>query len=303
MPSTETRSASSGGGDRGQVADLAYRLTGSSDLYEKSGRRPHASINFVTAHDGYTLRDLVSFEKKHNHANGEQNRDGHDDNLSWNCGVEGATDNPEILALRQRQVRNFLATLIVSHGVPMILAGDEFGRTQQGNNNAYCQDSELVWLDWDLDEAQGQMLQFARLVIRLFHKHPVLRRQRFFKGRASHGSEAKDIAWFRPDANEMSDQDWSNADIRCLGAQLAGDAIEEVDDRGIRIKDDTLLILFNASGEARSFLLPTYHAQRKWRPILDTRTDDGNSQGGPVSGGEEFVLESHSLALFRLGNS
>ncbi|MGH6630036.1 MAG: glycogen debranching protein GlgX, partial [Burkholderiales bacterium] len=192
-------------GDDGTVADLAWRLTGSSDLYEQGGRRPYASINFITAHDGFTLNDLVSYNEKHNEANGDENRDGHDHNLSWNCGVEGPTGDPAILALRARQQRNLLATLLLSQGVPMLQAGDEIGRTQQGNNNAYCQDNEISWLDWELDEPRRRLLDFTRYLIRLFHEHPVLRRRKFFQGRRIRGSEIRDLVWFRADGQEMTE--------------------------------------------------------------------------------------------------
>ena len=215
-------------GEGGLVGGLAMRLTGSSDLYGRGGRRPYASINFVTAHDGFTLADLVSYNEKHNEANGEENRDGHNENLSWNCGAEGPTDDREIIALRARQQRNFLATLILSQGVPMLLAGDEIGRTQRGNNNAYCQDNEISWMDWKLDRWKRELLEFTQLLIRLFHQHPVLRRRVFFQGRRIRGSEVKDLAWFKPDGKEMTDDDWNNGFARCLGLRLAGDAIEEV---------------------------------------------------------------------------
>lgn len=243
-------------GDEGLAGTVAYRLTGSSDLYEGGGRRPHASINFITAHDGFTLRDVVSYNEKHNTANGEENRDGHNANLSWNCGEEGESNDPAILALRARQQRNFLATLILSQGVPMLQAGDEIGRTQQGNNNAYCQNNALSWVDWRLDHPQQNLLTFTKLLIRLFHQHPVLRRRKFFQGRRIHGSEVKDITWFRPDGQEMTEDDWHNWHTRGLALRLAGDAIEEVDTRGRRIRDDTLLILLNGYHEPLSFLLP-----------------------------------------------
>ncbi|MGH8573364.1 MAG: glycogen debranching protein, partial [Gammaproteobacteria bacterium] len=245
-------------GNPGLVGDIAYRLMGSSDLYERSGRRPYASINFITAHDGFTLADLVSYKRKHNEANGEGNRDGHDHNLSWNCGVEGPTDDPAILALRARQQRNFLATLILSQGVPMLQAGDEIGRTQQGNNNAYCQDNGISWVDWNLDAPKIQLLEFTRVLIRLFHRHPVLRRRKFFQGRRIYGSEVKDLTWFRPDGKEMSEEDWQSGFAKTLGIRLAGDAIEEVDSRGHRIVDDTLLILLNGHHEPLPVVLPAH---------------------------------------------
>ena len=251
-------------GDAGQVGSLGYRLTGSSDLYGHSGRLPYASINFITAHDGFTLHDLVSYNEKHNEANGEDNRDGHNDNLSWNCGAEGETDNPEVPALRERQKRNFLATLFLSQGVPMLLSGDEIGRTQKGNNNAYCQDNEISWVDWKLDKPRRELLEFTRCVIGLMNEHPVLRRRHFFQGRRIRGSEVKDLAWFRPDGKEMNDEDWNNPETRCFGLRLAGDAIEELDARGNRIVDDTLLILLNAYHEAIQFTLPAHRRMVRW---------------------------------------
>jgi glycogen operon protein len=233
-------------GDGGQMGELAYRLTGSSDLYEAGNRRPYASINFVTAHDGFTLRDLVSYNDKHNEANGEDNNDGADDNQSWNCGAEGPTDNPDILALRARQQRNFLATLMLSQGVPMLLSGDEVGRTQNGNNNTYCQDNELSWINWELDPSQQDLLEFTSFVIQLFKEHPALRRRHFFYGRRIRGSDIKDITWFSPEGKEMTEEDWLNAEARCLGLRLAGDLLNDTDERGNPIVDDTLLILVNA---------------------------------------------------------
>ena len=287
-------------GDEGLVGDLAYRLTGSSDLYGWGGRRPHASINFVTSHDGFTLYDLVSYNEKHNEANQEGNRDGHNANLSWNCGVEGLTNDPAVLALRARQQRNFLATLLLSQGVPMLQAGDEIGRTQQGNNNAYCQDNELSWVDWNLDRPQRELLEFTRRLIRLFHQHPVLRRRQFFQGRRIRGSEVKDLSWFRPDGREMTDEDWNNWHARCLGLRLAGDAIEEVDERGNQIVDDTLLILLNAHYESLSFVLPAHRADVLWEVVLDSRETTTRRQHKLMRRGEPYELAARSLALLCL---
>ncbi|HWP45851.1 MAG TPA: glycogen debranching protein GlgX [Candidatus Limnocylindrales bacterium] len=286
-------------GDSGQINELAYRLTGSSDLYERSGRRPYASINFVTAHDGFTLRDLVSYNEKHNEANGEDNRDGVNDNLSWNCGVEGPTDDPSILTLRARQQRNLVATLFLSQGVPMLLAGDEIGHTQQGNNNPYCQDNEITWLNWDLDEPRQKLLDFTRFVIQLSQQQPVLQRQKFFQGREIRGSEIKDLTWFRPDGKEMTHEDWNNPEARCLGLRLAGDAIDEVDPRGHPIVGDTLLILLNAHYEPVPFVLPD-HEKVRWKLLLDTREETGRRPDTEIPGGETYQLEARSLALFRL---
>lgn len=287
-------------GDGGLVGHVAYRLMGSSDLYEHNGRRPYASINFITAHDGFTLADLVSYNEKHNEANQEENRDGHNHNLSWNCGVEGPTDDPAILTLRARQQRNFLATLFLSQGVPMLQAGDELGRTQSGNNNAYCHDSALSWLDWDLDSAKQELLEFTRFVIRLFHRHPVLRRRKFFQGRQLRGSEVKDLAWFRPDGREMTDQDWNTGYARVLGVRLAGDAIAEVNEQGHAIVDDTLLLILNAHHEPFSFTLPDAEDPPQWVLLLDTRASRPPTQMVKVSAGEPYEMEARSLALFCL---
>jgi glycogen operon protein len=287
-------------GDGGLVDAVAYRLMGSSDLYEHNGRRPYASINFITAHDGFTLADLVSYNEKHNEANQEENRDGHNHNVSWNCGVEGPTDDPAILALRARQQRNFLATLLLSQGVPMLQAGDELGRSQSGNNNAYCQDNEISWLDWELGAAQRELLDFTRFVIRLFHHHPVLRRRKFFQGRKLRGSGVKDLAWFRPDGQEMTDQDWSTGYARVLGVRLVGDAIAEVDERGNAIVDDTLLLLLNAHHEAFSFILPEGGDHGRWVLVLDTRTAQPPAQPMRFHAGNAYEMEARSLALFRI---
>jgi glycogen operon protein len=287
-------------GDEGQSGSMANRLTGSSDLYGRGGRRPYASINFVSAHDGFTLRDLVSYDGKHNEANGEENRDGHDHNLSWNHGTEGPTDDPAVLALRSRQQRNFLATLLLSQGVPMLLGGDEMGRTQQGNNNAYCQDNELSWHDWSLDGARKSLLNFTRRLIRLRRRHPAFRRRQFFYGRRLHGSEVKDLAWFRPDGKEMTEEDWNNPHTRCFGLRLAGDAIPEVDARGRRTVDATFLMLLNAHHEPLPFVLPAHRRSVRWQVMVDTRSPDGRVHRPPLKGGESYELEGRSLALLRL---
>jgi glycogen operon protein len=287
-------------GDDGQVGALGYRLTGSSDIYGRGGRRPFASINFVTAHDGFTLHDLVSFNGKHNEANGEDNRDGTDDNLSWNCGLEGPTDDPAITALRGRQQRNFLATLLFSQGVPMLLGGDEMGRTQRGNNNAYCQDNALTWHDWKLDRQRRDLLAFARTVIALRRTHPVLRRRQFFYGRQIQGSEVKDLTWFRPDGKEMTEENWRDPLARCIGLRLAGDAMEEVDAWGEGIVDDTLLILLNAHHKAVPFILPAHRAGLRWEVLVDTRAPDGRRRHRTLRGGKAYDLEGRCLALLRL---
>ena len=287
-------------GDEGQVSAMGYRLTGSSDLYGKGGRRPYASINFVTAHDGFTLHDLVSYNEKHNEKNGEENRDGTDNNLSWNCGVEGPTDDPAILAIRERQKRNFLATLLLSQGVPMLLGGDEVGRTQQGNNNAYCQDNELSWVDWKQDTARRELLAFTRSVIALRLQHPVLRRRQFLYGLKIHSSEVKDLSWFRPDGKEMTEETWHDAMARCIGLRLAGDAIEEVDAEGSPILDDTLLILLNAHHETVPFTLPAHRRGVKWELLLDTRVPEGRRPHRQMKGGDVYSLEGRCLAVLQL---
>jgi isoamylase len=287
-------------GDDGQLPELGSRLTGSSDLYGRGGRRPFASINFVTAHDGFTLRDLVSYNTKHNEANQEGNRDGSDNNQSWNGGVEGPTDDPAVQEIRARQIRNLLASLLLSQGVPMLLGGDEIGRTQQGNNNAYCQDNEISWVDWQLDRSRRDLLGFARLMIRLRREHPVLRRRRFFYGRPIQGSEIDDLAWFRPDGKEMTEENWRDPFGRCIGLRLSGDAIPEVDAAGKRIRDDTLLILLNAHHEPLPFILPAHRRGVRWELMLDTRTRDGLRRQRPLKGGEPYDLDGRSLAVLRL---
>jgi glycogen operon protein len=289
-------------GDEGQAGVLASRLTGSSDLYGRGGRRPYASINFVTAHDGFTLHDLVSYNDKHNEANGEDNRDGEDHNLSWNGGEEGPTSDLAIVALRERQKRNFLATLLLSQGVPMLSGGDEIGRTQGGNNNAYAQDNETSWHAWSLDGPQRALLRFTRLLIALRRHHPVLRRRQFFFGRTIRGSEVKDLSWFRPDGKEMSDDDW-HVFTRGLGLRLAGDAIAGVDADGRPVIDDTLLILINAHWEPLPFVLPAHQRTVRWEPVLDTREPDGQPRPRAFRGGQTYPLEARSLSLFRLSRT
>jgi isoamylase len=288
-------------GDEGQAGGLAYRLTGSSDLYGRGGRRPYASINFVTAHDGFTLHDLVSYSEKHNEANGEDNRDGHDHNLSWNWGVEGPTDDTKIIELRERQKRNFLATLLVSQGVPMLCAGDEIGRTQQGNNNAYGQDNEISWVDWRLDRRRRDLRSFVSYLIALRRRHPVLRRRQFFYGRRILGSELKDLSWFRPDGREMTEEDWNNPHTRCFGLRLAGDAIEEVDPRGERLVDDTFLILINAHHEGVPFVLPAHQRGVRWEALIDTRASRGQPGPRVLRPGKSYDLDGRSLAILKLG--
>ena len=282
-------------GDEGQVADLATRLAGSSDLYEQDGRRPSASINFVTAHDGFTLDDLVSYEEKRNEVNGESNRDGSDDNLSWNCGVEGDTSDPGIRALRARQKRNFLATLLLSQGVPMLCGGDELGRTQGGNNNAYCQDNETSWFDWDLGPAERELLSFVRKMIRFRLDHPALRRRRFLRGRSTRPGTAKDLTWFDAAGREMTDEAWEREQARCVGMRLAGDAIDETDDRGGRIVDDTLLMLFNAHDREVPFTLPGPGRGASWTRMIDTEAPRTPPAG--FRGADAYPLAARAVAV------
>jgi glycogen operon protein len=280
-------------GDGGTAAEFATRLCGSSDLYEQSGRRPYASINFVTCHDGFTLSDLVSYNGKHNEANGEENRDGTNDNLSWNCGAEGPSDDPAIRSLRARQRRNLLATLLLSQGVPMLSGGDEMGHTQHGNNNAYCQDNDFTWLNWKLREEEEKLLAFVRRVIALRHGQPVLQSRKFFQGRKIRGADVKDLMWLEPSGQEMNDGAWDTGFVRCLGVRLAGELIGNIDERGQRIVGDTLLILFNAHHEMIPFTLP----QEPWELVLDTW--EGQQEPFPP-GGQTFPLRGRSLAVLKL---
>jgi glycogen operon protein len=279
------------------LGDFAHRLTGSSDLYGESGRRPWASVNFVTAHDGFTLRDLVSYDQKHNEANGEENRDGESHNRSWNCGVEGPTDDPQVLALRARQQRNFLATLLLSQGIPMLLAGDELGRTQGGNNNAYCQDGELSWLDWEA--ADAPLLSFAKSLIQLRAAEPVFRRRRWFQGRPIHGEGLTDIAWLRPDATEMRDEDWNNGFARSLAVFLNGEAIATPGPRGERIRGASFLLLFNGHHEPLAFRIPGEAFGRRWQKLVDTAAGTAEPGGEELLAGAELKLEGRALAVLR----
>ena len=284
-------------GEGGVIGELAYRLTGSSDLYEAGGRRPHASINFVTAHDGFTLQDLVSYNEKHNEANCEDGRDGEDNNLSWNCGAEGPTDDPAINALRAQQKRNLLATLLLSQGVPMLLAGDELGRTQSGNNNAYCQDNELSWVNWELRPEDRELLDFTRRIVWLNRDHPVFRRHSFFQGRHIHGTDAKDIAWLKPDGAEMTDEEWQQSFARCLGVALTGDALDDVDERGQPVRDNNFLLLLNAHHEEIAFVLPAPHSALDWSLEFDTSRNGGLDRAGVFRPGQAYPLQGRSVVL------
>ncbi|MER8033099.1 glycogen debranching protein GlgX [Streptomyces bauhiniae] len=283
----------------GSLGEFASRLTGSSDLYQASRRRPRASVNFVTAHDGFTLRDLVSYNDKHNEANGEGNRDGESDNRSWNCGVEGDTDDPAVLELRARQQRNLLATLLLSQGIPMLGHGDELGRTQGGNNNAYCQDNEVSWIDWDLTEEQRALADFTRRLIGLRAEHPVLRRRRFFRGETAtkRKQPLPDLIWLRPDAREMTDQDWRRGDAHSVGVFLNGDAIAERDAYGGRVVDDSFLLLLNGFWEPVDFRLPAASYGERWTTLIDTADPEGVPDERERKAGTRLRVESRSLVL------
>ncbi|HEX4033663.1 MAG TPA: glycogen debranching protein GlgX [Solirubrobacteraceae bacterium] len=281
------------------VANLASRFTGSSDLYQSDGRRPFASINFVTAHDGFTLRDLVSYNDKHNEANGEDGRDGTDDNRSWNCGAEGPTEDPQVNELRERQQRNFLATLLLSQGVPMLLGGDEFGRTQEGNNNAWCQDNGISWLGWSHEEWQRSLREFAGRLIALRREHPVFRRTRFLAGRQTEGSGLPDVWWFRADGRRMTRRDWSSADSRTLGVFLSGDELAEETHDGRPVRDDSFIVLFNAHFEDVEMRLPNQSFGREWMIELCT------ADPAVAAGAERFAahatlsVSSRSMVVLR----
>jgi glycogen operon protein len=285
-------------GDEGMTPDLAARLLGSSDLFEHQGRRSWATVNFVTAHDGFTLEDVVSYNDKHNEANGEDNRDGHNESLSWNCGVEGPTSDAAVLALRQRQKRNMLATLLLAQGTPMLLMGDEVGRSQQGNNNAYCQDNAVSWLDWTAIDADDRaLMRFVARLVRLRRSHPVLQRNHFLHGRSVSPRGVKDVTWFTPDGREMTDADWQDPRARCLGLMLGGEAAPDLTARGVPLLDATLLILLNAHHEPVAFDLPDLSGQ-PWLRLLDTAEPQGRAE--QIGPGLPLPLAARSLAVMRL---
>ncbi|MEU7428880.1 glycogen debranching protein GlgX [Streptomyces sp. NPDC040750] len=283
----------------GALGEFASRLTGSSDIYQHSRRRPRASVNFVTAHDGFTLRDLVSYNDKRNEANGEDNRDGENHNRSWNCGAEGDTDEPAVLELRARQQRNLLATLLLSQGIPMLCHGDELGRTQRGNNNAYCQDNEISWIDWELTDEQRALADFTRRLIALRAAHPVLRRRRFFRGETATNAAQPlpDLMWLRPDAREMTERDWQREDAHSVAVFLNGDAIAERDPYGRRMVDDSFLLLVNGYWEPVVFRLPADSFGERWTTLIDTADAEGVPDERERKAGTRLRVESRALIL------
>jgi isoamylase len=285
---------------RGQdqtLGEFAFRFTGSSDLYEGTGRRPYASVNFITAHDGFTLNDLVSYNDKHNEANGEENRDGESHNRSWNCGAEGPTDDTAVNALRNRQKRNLLSTLFLSQGIPMLLGGDEIGRTQKGNNNGYCQDNEISWFDWAA--ADHDLLEFTAKLIELRKQHPVFRRRRWFQGRSIHGATVTDLGWFTPEGVEMAEEHWGEGFAKAVGVFLNGEAIDDPDPRGERIVDDSYYVLFNAHHESLRFVLPKENWGKEWTVVLDTAATQAQQEQGSHKAGKEVNVDARSLKVLR----
>ena len=284
-------------GDGDTLAEFATRLSGSSDLYQGDGRKPYASINFITCHDGFNLQDLVSYNEKHNDANGEQNQDGATDNDSWNGGAEGPTDDPAITALRWQQKRNLITTLLLSQGVPMLLAGDELSHTQQGNNNTYCQDNDLTWLPWELTDEQRAFGDFVRQVLDIRRTQPVFQRRQFFQGRPIYGQDVQDITWFDPSGQEMSADAWQTGYARCLGVQLAGDLIGDSDERGEPLWGDSILLLMNAHYEAMPFTIPTRGEGAPWERLLDTADPSAAAMACPA--GQPYTLQGRSMVVLR----
>ncbi|MGZ8435979.1 MAG: glycogen debranching protein GlgX [Candidatus Binatia bacterium] len=284
-------------GDGGTLSEFATRLSGSSDLYQSDGRKPYASINFITCHDGFNLQDLVGYNEKHNEANGENNQDGANDNNSWNCGVEGPTDDPAVNALRWQQKRNLIATLLLSQGVPMLLAGDELSHTQQGNNNTYCQDNELTWLGWELTDEQQDFLAFVKQMISIRRSQPVFQRRKFFQGRPIFGADESDITWFEPSGKPMGEEAWSAGFNQCFGVRMPGDLIGEVDDRGQEIKGDSILILMNAFHEPIPFKIAARVKGQRWQRLIDTALP-GAARNWYASG-KAYDLKGRSMVVFR----
>jgi glycogen operon protein len=287
-------------GEPATLAEFASRLTGSADLYEDDGRRPFASINFVTAHDGFTLHDLVSYNEKHNEANGEGGQDGESNNRSWNCGVEGETDDLEIVALREQQKRNFLATLFLSQGVPMLLHGDELGRTQHGNNNVYAQDNELAWIDWERAKDFEVLSDFVARLAALRQAHPVFRRRRHFQGRVVKGSEISDIGWFTPAGEWMTEEDWESGFAKSVAVFLNGDGIREPDVRGEPIVDASFFLLFNGHFEPIEFTLPDLGAGERWDVAIDTAAPMlADAEDRSVKTGEAVEVDARSILVLQ----
>jgi glycogen operon protein len=285
-------------GTGGLIGDLAYALTGSSQRFEHRGRQPRSSVNYVTAHDGFTLADLVTYQRKYNAANHENSRDGSDENLSWNCGVEGPTDAAAVNRLRFQQKRNFMATLLLSQGVPMLLAGDELGRTQMGNNNAYCQDNEISWLDWSLPRPEDkEFLEFVKTLTRIRRLHPVFRRPRFFHGNYTDHSPVKDITWLSPDGRELNDDEWRLSYGRCFGFHLGGDTGEYFDRTGRSLIDDRFIVLLNAHDDMVPFMMPDRSLGTEWRVLVDSARPVADSPRRLVVAKEDFDLLAHSLVL------
>lgn len=287
-------------GEDSTLGEFAYRLTGSPDVYyQMNGRHPNASINFVTAHDGFTLNDLVSYNEKHNEANGEDNRDGESHNRSWNCGVEGETDDPEILKLRERQRRNFLTTLMLSQGIPMMVSGDELGCTRRGNNNTYCQDNELSWLDWNLGQENEDLLNFTRELIYYRRQHPVFRRRKWFQGQAIHGSGVTDIGWYNPDGVEMTQEQWEVGYAKSIAVFLNGNKIPSPGPQGQRISDDSFILFFNAHYEPIEFILPAEFQDREWMIEVDTKEPRFLTEEHRVTGDKPISVEARSIVVLR----
>jgi glycogen operon protein len=290
-------------GEPATLDDFAYRITGSSDLYTWNGRSPLAGINFVTAHDGFTLHDVVSYNEKHNEANGEENRDGEDHNRSWNGGAEGETEDPAVNALREKQKRNLLVTLVLSQGVPMILGGDEMGRTQRGNNNAYCQDNDISWFDWTLRDENLALLGFTRRLMDFRRAHPVFRRRKWFHGRKIRGEEAVDIGWFNPDGGEMTPDQWQEGFAKSIGVFLNGEDLHWLDAQGRPVTDDSFLLLFNAHSDEIPFTLPVGHWGEAWRVALDTNDPPGvdREQTDYYKAGDEIEVAGRSIVILIRG--
>jgi glycogen operon protein len=288
-------------GDHGLLADMAYRLAGSSDLYRDDGRSPAASVNFITCHDGFTLHDLVSYQNKHNERNGEQNRDGTDDNASWNCGIEGPNGSPDGLRLRLKMKRNFLATLMLSQGVPMLPAGDEWSRTQRGNNNAYCQDNDLSWVHWDGDEERKELLAFVQHLGQIRRSHPTLRRRYFFEDHPTYDGSAMDVRWLRWDGVRLTAADWRNPETRCFGMLIDGDRFFELDDQGQAILDDTLLLLINSFDDSLPFHLPELERAGVWESLIDTQFSSLPAPTPTYASAATYPMAPKSLVLLRWG--